>query len=165
MPEILSRYQGLEIKLIHDHSRIITEQVISRECDIGLVINPVPHPDLVLIKLLTDEVTLFKHPSYHGNVLILDPAMKQAQTLLKKIRKVFDYKREVHSPSLDILRDLCEARAGVAILPGRVASLSDKIKPVLNAPVFKDELYLIYRVERKTEPSFKLLLDAIKKAF
>lgn len=162
IPSLLEKFPDLEINLNHDLSRKIAEQVISRECDLGLVINSIPHPDLVITKILTDEVTLFKHPAYKGDVLILDPALKQSQSLLKNIRKSFDYKRELHSSSLEVVRNLCENKAGVAILPSRVASISDKIKPIPNAPVFKDELSLIYRVERKSETSFKELISEIK---
>jgi DNA-binding transcriptional LysR family regulator len=162
LPGLLEKFPELEFNLIHDLSRKITEQVISRGCDLGLVINPIPHPDLVIHKLLTDEVTLFKHPAYKGNVLILDPEIKQSQALLKNMRKTFDYKREIHSSSLEVIRHLCESKAGMAILPTRVAALSEKIKPVANAPTFKDELALIYRVERRTEQSFKELVSAIR---
>ena len=162
LPGLLEKFPELEFNLIHDLSRKITEQVISRSCDLGLVINPIPHPDLVIHKLLTDEVTLFKHPAYKGNVLILDPEIKQSQALLKNMRKTFDYKREIHSSSLEVIRHLCESKAGMAILPTRVAALSEKIKPVANAPSFKDELALIYRVERRTEQSFKELVSGIR---
>lgn len=162
MPLILDKFPEVEFRLIHDLSRKITESVVSRECDIGLVINPVPHPDLVMHKLLTDEVTLFKHPHYHGDVLILDPALKQSQTLLKNVRKAFDYKREIHTSSLDLIRTLCETKAGVGILPTRVAEVSKKIIPVENAPHFKDELFLIYRVERRKEPSFLALISEVR---
>lgn len=165
LPSLLEKFPELEFDLIHDLSRKITEKVISRECDLGLVINPVAHPDLVLQKLLTDEVTLFKHPAYKGDVLILDPALKQTQALLKNIRKVFPYTREIHSSSLEVIRDLCESKSGVAILPSRVAAISEKIRPIPGAPIFKDELHLIYRMERKSEASFKELTSAIKSAF
>ena len=138
LPSLLEKYPELEFELIHDLSRKITEQVISRECDIGLVINTIPHPDLVIHKLLIDEVTLFKHPAYKGDVFILDPALKQSQSILKNIRKVFEYKREIHSSSLGVIRDLCENKAGMAILPSRVAAISDKIKAIPNAPIIKD---------------------------
>jgi len=164
-PQLLQKFSGLEFNLKHDLSRRITEQIISRECDLGLVINPIPHPDLVMHKLLSDDVTLFKNPAYKGDVLLMDPSLKQSQTLLKNVRKVFDFQREIYSSSLEVIRHLCENKSGVAILPTRVAEISDKIKAVANAPVFKDDLYLIYRVERKSEPSFKEIVNQIKGAF
>lgn len=165
VPELLVKFPELELNFYHDLSRKITEKVISRECDLGLVINPIPHPDLVIIKLLDDEVALFKHPAYKGDVLILDPSLKQSVNLLKNVRKVFNYKREIHSSSLEVIRNLCEAKSGIAILPGRVASLSSRIKPLMNGPVFKDELMLIFRMERKSEESFKQIINAVKTAF
>lgn len=164
LPLLLENYADLEFDFHHDLSRRITEKVVSRECDIGLVINPVPHPDLIMVKLLTDEVTLFKAPGYKGDVLILDPDLKQSQALLKSIRKIFPFKRLIHSPSLEVIRHMCESKAGVAILPTRVAAQSAGIKVIPNAPVFKDELFLIYRMERKTEQSFKVIVNAIKES-
>jgi DNA-binding transcriptional LysR family regulator len=162
LPALMNKFQRLEWHLVHDLSRKITEQVISQECDLGLVINPIPHPDLVMHRLLSDEVTLFKHPQYKGDVLIVDPALKQSQTLLKNIRKVFSYNREIHSSSLEVIRHLCAHKTGVAILPTRVAELSPEIKKIPSAPVFKDELYLIYRMERKSQSSFKKLVETIR---
>lgn len=165
LPGLLERFKGLEINLKHDLSRKVTEQVISRECDFGLVINPIPHPDLIMHKLLTDEVTLFRHTGYKGDVLIFDPALKQSLGLMKNLRKSFDYKRQIHSSSLEVILSLCEASAGVAILPKRVVAGSEKIRPIPSAPVFKDELFLIYRMEKKREKSFRPIIEAIKGAF
>jgi DNA-binding transcriptional LysR family regulator len=161
LPQMLESFPELEMTLIHDLSRKITEKVISRECDLGLVINPIPHPDLVIQKVLKDEVTLFKHPKYEGSVLILDPALKQSQNLLKNLRKFFPFKREVYSSSLEVIRTICENKGGVAILPTRVAEISSLIKKVPGAPGFKDELCLVYRMERKREKSFNELTKAI----
>lgn len=162
LPGMLEQYQELEFEFIHDLSRKILEKVISQECDLGLVINPVSHPDLVLHKLVSDEVSIYRSPGYKGDVLILDPSLKQSQSLMKNIRKSFPFKREIHSSSLEVIRNLCEHKAGMAILPGRVAALSDKIKQLPNAPIFKDELYLVYRMERRTEASFKKIIDQIR---
>jgi DNA-binding transcriptional LysR family regulator len=163
LPQLLEKYPALEFNLIHDLSRKITEQVISRECDIGLVINSIPHPDLVIHKIMSDQVSLYKHSAYKGDVLIFDPLLKQSQFLLKNIKKIFAYKRVIHSSSLDVIRDLCKNKAGMAILPSRVAAISNELKVVPNAPICKDELSLIYRVERRTELSFKELITAIRK--
>ena len=49
----------LEISMAHGLSREITEMIISRKIDPGLVINPVKHNDLVLKKICTDRVGLW----------------------------------------------------------------------------------------------------------
>jgi DNA-binding transcriptional LysR family regulator len=47
LPKVLHDHPTLEIKLEHDLSRKITESVISSAVDIGIVVNPVKHPDLI----------------------------------------------------------------------------------------------------------------------
>ncbi len=165
IPSMLNLFGDIEFDFIHDLSRIMTERVISRECDLALVMNPVAHPDLVLTKLLSDEITLFKHPQYKGDTLLSDPSLKQTQDLLKSIRKTFPFKREVHSSSLEVLRLLAANKAGAALLPKRVAEIAPELKMVSGSPVFKDELYLAYRVERKKEESFKKIIGMIKESF
>ncbi len=89
LPQLLSQYP-LNIKLTHDLSRKITESVISARVDVGIVVNPVRHPDLVLKKLSDDQVTLWQSPEMSaGNrdVLICDPDLLQTQSLLKKVQK------------------------------------------------------------------------------
>jgi len=51
--------QFLKLKLHHDLSRKMTEEVVSSRIDFGLVINLTPHPGLVIKPLLTDEVTFW----------------------------------------------------------------------------------------------------------
>lgn len=53
---LLTEHPALEIAFVHDLSRKITERVISFEVDLGVVINPVAHPDLRLVPLGSDEV-------------------------------------------------------------------------------------------------------------
>jgi len=57
LPDLLESHPKLEIHLKNDLSRKITEQVINLSIDIGIVINPIKHPDLIIRKLGTDEVT------------------------------------------------------------------------------------------------------------
>jgi DNA-binding transcriptional LysR family regulator len=162
MPHMLKHFNQLEFDFIHDLSRRITEKVISRQCDFGLVINPVAHPDLVIRKILSDHVTLFHHPDYKGDVLIYDPDLKQSQNLLQKIRKSFNYKRELHSSSLDVIKTLAASQCGAAILPTRVAVTAPELRAFKNAAIFKDELCLIYRVERRKDESLQKILDLIR---
>ena len=55
--EVIGAAFGTEIQLLHDHSRKITEKVISFDVDYGIVVNPVSHPDLVIRLITTDEVS------------------------------------------------------------------------------------------------------------
>ena len=59
LPGILREYPNLEISLIHQLSRHVFEAVVSMEIDMALVINPPKHPDVIIKKLLRDEMTLW----------------------------------------------------------------------------------------------------------
>lgn len=174
LPEILANHPRLEIKLQHDLSRRITESVIRMETDIGIVVNPVRHPDLMIRKLCLDEVTLWTGEGkrnvqdYRGGegVLLVDPDLMQSQDLLKKLKKSgIQFQRTVPSSSLEVVAKLTADGAGVGILPARVAAVFPGLKPVPKAPSFRDEICLLYRMENKGVRSIQALSEAILKAF
>ena len=110
IPQLLKKFPKLEFKIIHDLSRKINEQVISMEIDIGIVVNPIRHPDLVIHPLCQDEVTFFvgnkktvMNDPYSGDgILICDPELSQSQSLLKKIKnKGIKYSRIIESSNLE----------------------------------------------------------------
>ncbi|MBI3558282.1 MAG: LysR family transcriptional regulator [Deltaproteobacteria bacterium] len=86
LPELVEQHQGLDIKLVHDLSRKITEDVVSFKIDFGIVVNPTEHPDLVIKLLCTDEVSVWgASPARNADVLICDPELLQTQSLLKQL--------------------------------------------------------------------------------
>jgi DNA-binding transcriptional LysR family regulator len=156
----LMEFSQLEISLIHGLSREMTEMIISRKIDIGLVINPVRHNDLVLKNLCTDRVGFWRTKKTHEDVLICDESMGQVQSLLKKGPP---FKRIIHSSSLEVIAELASTGTGLAILPEKVAV---KFKGLLPARDywFSDELYLAYRVDASKTAGFKAIIEAITKA-
>ena len=109
LPTLVSKYPGLEIKLEHDLSRRITEDVISYKIDFGIVINPVAHSDLVIRKLGVDYVMLWtaakptptQNPVSGDGILILDPELLQSQQLLRDFAKAkMNFKRQITSSNL-----------------------------------------------------------------
>lgn len=166
LPSIYTEYPNLEVSLIHDSSRIITEQVISHQLDLGIVVNPVSHPDLVIIKLISDEVTLWESPeNVNKDILLCDPDLTQTSSLMQKIKKQkFIFKRLIHSGNLEVLTHLVEAGNGIGILPGKVVKASGgSLVTVKDAPVFKDTICLVYRVDRVKTKASELLISEIKK--
>jgi DNA-binding transcriptional LysR family regulator len=146
------------------------------EVDVGLVVNPIRHPDLVIQKLCDDEVTFWTGPGgkriqdlRSGEAIILcDPNLTQVQTLLKKLKKLgMDYKRIVASSSLEVISQLTVHGAGVGILPSRVAALSHPIKMerVYQAPVFLDEISIVYRIENKNVRAIQMINDSVRRTF
>lgn len=164
-PKLTKEHPDLELIIHHDLSRHICESIISFDLDIGLVINPTKHPDLILQKILDDEVTLFvKSKGKFQKNLIYDSHLIQSQELLKKLkRSEFDKYKHIPLSSLENIAKLCETGAGIALLPKRVAaSISGtKLRPLNDVPFFKDELYLAYRLENKKLPAIQVIKETI----
>jgi DNA-binding transcriptional LysR family regulator len=163
---LLQRNSGLELQLVHDLSRKITEQVISARIDLGIVVNPIPHPDLVIQEWGQDEVTLWKAAGLKNtDVLIYDPELKQAVSLLEKLGKAgIRFKREMHSGSLEVIRALTESGVGVGILPSRVAALAQPKLSIYkaDAPKFPDRICLVYRPELRRTAGGRQLVEGLK---
>jgi DNA-binding transcriptional LysR family regulator len=178
LPALLEKYPQLDIRLRHDLSRRVAEDVISLKSDIGVVVNPVQHPDLVIHKLCDDEVTLWTAADRKGKsavtdiaagtaVLISDPDLLQSQALLKQLKKRgLEFARTLPSSSLEVIADLTANGCGIGILPARGAAMARKpLERVPRAPVFADEHCLIFRVENKNVKSIQVLSQAIRDFF
>lgn len=167
LPHLMQNHPDLEITLVHDLSRKITQKVINYEIDMGLVINPVEHPDLIMTKIFEDTVKLWKAKKDIPDVLICHPELIQTQSILKNLRKgkqKFD--RVITSENLEIITQLTLEGCGYGIIPERVLmNLNSKkeLHAVPNSPQFKDELHFVFRMENKDIESFKVIKQAIQK--
>jgi DNA-binding transcriptional LysR family regulator len=154
LPEVLAgllrERTGLEISLKHGLSREILEDIVSRRVDFGLVINPVRSPDLVLRELAKDEVGFWKSADAQEDLLIWDPDLFQARSLVHDMeKKGSSFARTLTTSNLEFAAHAAAAGVGLAILPARVARLhgGGRLKPLAGAPLFKDRLFLAYRPE------------------
>jgi len=174
LPKVLESSPNLEVSLFHDLSRNIAERVISLDLDIGLVINPVRHPDLIIQNLLEDTVTLWTSGKkkdildYKSKsaILICDPELLQTQDILKKLkRKGLNFSRVITSSSLENIANLTAAGAGIGIIPSRIAKkiTGNKLQEVKEAPNFKDTLSIVYRMENRNVKSLQYLVGEITK--
>jgi len=161
------KYNELDVFFSHDLSRKILEQVVSFKLDIGLVINPVPHPDLVIKELTVDEVTLrkSKNKTAQTSTLIYDPALVQVQSLLGSLKKKkITFDRHLTSSNLEFVEHLTSLGVGVGVLPSRVCKGPMEIfEPSLRP--FKDRLCLVYRADLPKTKSFEVVIEEIKKSF
>lgn len=169
LPSLIQRHPELEVKIVHDLSRKITEGVISFEIDFGIVVNPVKHPDLVIRELCRDEVHFWRsenpsstqQPQTKDAVLICDPNLTQVQKMLIDLSKkgVF-FPRTVTSSNLEVITDLVSSGTGIGVLPQRVAKNSSRPLQIVdrNWPSFQDRICLVYRSDfQKTKGSQKIL--------
>lgn len=176
LPALMRKHHNLHISLKHDLSRKIAEGVISAGIDIGIVVNPVKHPDLIIHKLYDDEVTFWYGPSDKTileqykkgeGILLCDMELNQSQQLLKQLKSLdINFSRTIASSSLEVITDLTAQGCGIGIIPSHVAALSKApIKKVPKAPVFNDEICLIFRVENKNVKSIQSISQAVQELF
>lgn len=155
LPELLQTYSELQIDLVHDLSRKVTEKIISFQIDFGIVVNPAQHPDLVILELFKDEVRYFtskkktptNNPESEEKVLIHEPSLTQTQDVYSKSQKKgLNFKRTLSSSNLEVIARLTSSGAGLGILPTRVAKKEDStLQPLEGSPIFKDSICLVYR--------------------
>ncbi len=173
MPKLLSDHKKLEFRLFHDLSRKITEDIVSFKLDFGIVVNPYPHPDLVIRELMKDEVsfwrakkeTLNNRPYNEECTLLIEPDLTQTQDLLKKIskKKVF-YKRTLTSASLEVIAHLTACGAGIGLLPARVAAGEGKGIELVDKkwPKFDDRICLVFRADVQKSLAAKQIITFIQ---
>ena len=161
MPKLLQEFPALNFNFIHGLSREMTEKVISWEADFGIVVNPIKHSDLVIIKLCTDEVGIF-HIENAQEKLIYDQNLAQSQYLLKKMQNKTNFSGAISSANLEVVAKLTSLGLGFGILPSRVASQYKRLKKLKNSPIFKDEICLIYRPEKHTNNVSRRIIQMIK---
>ncbi len=173
LPKLLADHPNLEIQLKHDLSRRITEQVISLKIDIGIVVNPVRHPDLVITHLDDDQISLWCTDAKLGlkqlqsgtATILCDPEMAQAQTILAQLKKSgHEYSRLLSSNNLEVIRALTKCKAGLGILPSRIANEYGLIR-IPKAPTYEDEICLIYRGENRNVRAIQAIMETTKKMF
>lgn len=173
LADLLEDHPKLEIHLKHDISRRITEQVINLSIDIGIVVNPFKHPDLVIRKLCDDEVTFWVSKGareiqniHSENAIILcEPDLTQTQSLLKQCKKAgIVSERIMTMNSLEVVANLTANGCGIGILPTRVAEVMypDTLKRIPKAPVYSDEVCLIYRNENRNVQAIQTISKSIK---
>ncbi|MEK2644134.1 LysR family transcriptional regulator [Bdellovibrio sp. BCCA] len=152
-----------KIELRHDLSRNIQSEIQKGTIDVGIVINPVRVPDLVITPIATDVVGVWAHKSSKNlDTIICNPDLFQTQSILKKWK---DKPRNIISTeSLELICRLVNEEIGFGILPERAVHLfSGPLKQLEKLPVYKDEIALVYRPEFGKVPSERLTIEALGK--
>lgn len=177
LEKLMTTHEGLEVKLVHDISRRITEEVISFKIDFGLVVNAWAHPDLIIKPLCEDETGLWvsKKPGelqdpYSGKaVLICDPDLVQTQSILKQVAKQgMVFKRIIDTSNLELVTALVAAQAGVGVIPGRVARRLPALglKPLgKDTPRYSDKIALIFRADAQRSKASREIAHFIEENF
>jgi DNA-binding transcriptional LysR family regulator len=178
LPNILREHPHLRIVLKHDLSRKVTDAVLAMEADIAIAVNPVRHPDLIITKLVLDDVTLWRRQTnpkrskviksddvlLADEVLIFDPALLQTQYILNKLPKRAGHGyRTIESSNLEVICELVASGCGVGILPTRVAKrASHPLVQIEGAPLYRDEVCLVMRADNRKVASINCIAEGVK---
>lgn len=165
--ELAKKAPQIEVQIEHDLSRKVTESVVSYRLDFAFAINPPQHPDLVLKKLGTDEVTIFENrKKRYTDVLLGHPDLAQTQFILAQLKKSQPPLKYLPCSNLELIQTLVVSGYGYGILPTRVAQ-HGLAKPLDRAEIpvkpHIDEIYLVYRKEVMASRAGRLVLEVAKR--
>lgn len=158
LPMAMEKYPQLEIDFVLKSSGEITRGVIDHEIDIGIVANPIQHPNLVIKKLRKEYVGLWSRKlEDHEKVIYYNPEMI---SLTKVLGRFKDYK---HIPisNYELLAALGAKGNGLFVLPNPVAERFKHLKLVGKKETSVD-ICLISHVDRPKTKGFTTLLELFK---
>lgn len=173
LPRFLSAFlqaeSRIDLTLWNGSSALVQQAVIERRIHFGLVVNPRPQPDLVIVPLFHDAVDLFvsaqqgKQPGQPTPFLSFDDARKRLAERplvfagrISQCRELIDRlaaldirpPRLLSCGDLELVKSLAIHGVGTALLPRRVAGYGQplalqRLHPEL--PCFPDTICLLYR--------------------
>jgi DNA-binding transcriptional LysR family regulator len=153
------------IELKHDFSRNIQMEIQKGRLDLGIVVNPVRVPDIVVSRLGFDLVSVWsKAGQFSTDTLIYNPNLLQSQSLLKKWSN--RPRKTIETDGLELICRLTAKGLGYGIIPTQAVELSNEpLVAVKSLPTFRDEIALVYRPEFGKTLAERALITAIKSAF
>ena len=166
LPDLIVNNPNLNFEISHDLSRKICEGVISFKLDMGFVVNPAPHPDLIIKPLYTGALTFWQSKkNANSDILICDPELLRSSQIIKDAaRNNITFERVVNVQNIDVIRSMTATGAGVGLMPEKDAMRHHgNLKKLSNAPVIHDDHCLVYRMENKNVRTFQeISMRAIK---
>ena len=155
------RVPDYKIQIKHGHSREIQSLIQGGQIDVGIVVNPIPVPDIVLKRIAKDEFSVWcLNEKTTPQKLIYNPQLLQTQSILRKWKNhPIDV---IETESLELIIRLVEQGIGYGILPERaVRIMGSKINKMTQLPKFQDEICIVHRPEFGKTKIEKELLSAL----
>lgn len=168
IPKALSylkvRAPDYKIELQHDLSRRIQSEIQKGNIDVGIIINPVAVPDIIIKKLAIDEVRVWSTTNLkNADTIICNMDLIQTQSILKKWKN--KPQKIISTNSLELICRLVAEGVGYGIIPERAVYLSKiNLKPLKKLPSYKDEICLVYRPEFGKSSFEQITITALKQA-
>jgi DNA-binding transcriptional LysR family regulator len=152
------------IHIVHANSREIQSEVQNGLVDLGIVVNPISNPDLIIKHVANDIVCAWSSSGSNATQIICDPELFQTQAILRGWKK--RPTQILPSNSLELIARLTNAGVGYGIIPTRtVKMLKLRLNKVVEAPEQQDEIAIIYRPEFGKTEQEKRIIESIKSSF
>lgn len=175
---------AIEIELFNASSAEVTEAVIERRVHFGLVVNPLPHPDLVVVDLFGDAVDLFiRAREGQRPPACFTEDLEEARRTLAERRLIFAGRvgqshslidmlaadglappRRLACGDLELVKSLTLGGVGIGLLPRRVALYGGHralVRLHRLLPYFPDTICLLYRPDMPRTRAALALKDAL----
>ena len=190
MIEFFAAAPRVEIALWNGSSSAVSDAVLGRQVHFGLIVNPIPHPELVLVELFKDAVDLFvatasaapeeakptppepapnnlagAHALLKAGPLVYAGRIQQCQDLIHRLSADgLMPARSLSCGDLELVKSLALAGLGVALLPRRVAAYGQpgRLRRLHpSLPFIPDTIYLIYRADIHRTRALLRVKDAL----
>ncbi|MFO0748087.1 MAG: LysR family transcriptional regulator [Myxococcota bacterium] len=176
---------GIDVVLWNDTSASVTEAVLGRRVDFGLVVNPLPFPDAVVVELFGDAVDLFVRVPEGAPpppaCATSDP--DEATRILREGRLIYADRvaqshaiidilaaeqraplRRLACGDLEMVKSLTLGGHGIGVLPRRVALYGQpgRLRRLHDGlPFFPDTISLVYRADLHKTAAATRVKDAL----
>ncbi|MGE0764467.1 MAG: LysR family transcriptional regulator [Bdellovibrionales bacterium] len=153
-----------KVEIRHDLSRNIQLEIQRGNIDVGIIINPVEVPDIVIKKIASDIVRVWScKNSFDKSTIICNSALLQTQHILRRWKD--KPSRIINTDSLELICRLTNEALGFGIIPQRALDLIGfDLKANNSIPSYHDQICLVHRPEFGANKSEALVCEAIKAA-
>lgn len=153
-------FPDYRIELKHGLSRDVQYGIQNGEIDLGVIVNPMPSPDLIVRSVAQDLVSVWEKRHSTSNKLFCHSELHQTQAILRKLKG--SPPDIIETSSLELIVSLVNAGLGRGILPERAVRLLGKsLRRVEGSPTVKDNFALVYRPEFGKTAFERAAIDSI----
>lgn len=173
----LNAQPGIELTLWNASSALVRQAVLDRSVHFALVVNTVPHPDLVITEAFRDHIEVVESTARPAAGSLQEAAQRFAERRLLSadLPAIVAFANKLAADglvagssltcgTLELVKALVQADVGLALLPRRVALHGNphalrSLHPEL--PVYSDRIHLVYRADLPRTRAAAILKAAI----
>lgn len=166
LPDLLQGAPKLDVSLRNATSSAIQTAVHERQVQFGLVVNPTPHPDLVMVPIFRDAIDFFvptgtaaisleqAHERIRQNPLILASRAPHCGMASKRV---------LDCGNFELVANLTLAGLGVGVLPRRIAMHGRTSLERLHGalPSIIDDVFLVFRSDLAKTRAANFIKDTV----